>query len=86
MAVSWASVLLPPLLYPPWQGPRLTEWASYWIYIAQFVDIKLEVVHACVPFPHIRILAFPAFGVAFLLRLFPGVGADMLITNLRQDI
>jgi hypothetical protein len=39
-------------------------------------------------FPHIRILAFPAFGVAFLLRLFPGCAADapMNNLNLRQDI
>ena len=44
MAVSWASDLLPPLLSLPWQGLRLTEWASYGRDIAQFIDVKLEVV------------------------------------------
>jgi hypothetical protein len=68
MVVSWASVLLPPPMILPQQDPRSTEWASCWRYIAQFVDVDLEVV----PISPFSVQRFPAFGVAFLLRLFPG--------------
>jgi hypothetical protein len=72
MAVFWASDLLPPLLSPPWQGPRLTEWASYGRDIAQFIDVKLEVVRVQRLFPIFE-SSLPRLWGGFLAPLVSGV-------------